>query len=100
MQTSPSNLAEQALAHYNDLLTDGELVASSRKALDEGLEQGNLIFGGRRLCPYLRPHFITEEEWKRVSSVCEIVFRALQKVKDAAVDDDALLDELGITEIE
>ncbi|HEY2866324.1 MAG TPA: hypothetical protein VGJ02_04475, partial [Pyrinomonadaceae bacterium] len=30
----------------------------------------------------------------------ETIFRALQKVKDAAVNDDRLLDELGITDIE
>ena len=50
--------------------------------------------------PYLRPHFITQEDWDRVSAIGETVFGALQKVKDAAVDDDSLLDELGITEIE
>jgi hypothetical protein len=59
-----------------------------------------LIFGGRRLTPYLRPHFVTETDWLRVVSICEIVWSALQKVKDAAVGNDEILDELGITEIE
>jgi uncharacterized circularly permuted ATP-grasp superfamily protein len=68
--------------------------------LDEGLERARLIFGGRRLSPYLRPHFVTESDWARVTRICETVWSAIQKVKDAAVENDALLDELGLTEKE
>jgi hypothetical protein len=68
--------------------------------LDEGLERSRLIFGGRRLSPYLRPHFVTEADWARVTRICETVWGAIQKVKDAAVEDRALMDELGLTEIE
>ena len=68
--------------------------------LDEGLERARLIFGGRRLSPYLRPHFVTETDWARVTRVCETVWGAIQKVKDAAIEDSSLLDELGLTEIE
>jgi hypothetical protein len=94
------NLLEKAVAYYHELLEDPEISVSSREALDDGLGASKLIFGGRRLTPYLRPHFITQDDWDRVSAIGETVFSALQKVKDAAVDDDALLDELGITEIE
>jgi hypothetical protein len=68
--------------------------------LDEGLERSRLIFGGRRLSPYLRPHFVTEADWARVTRICETVWGAIQKVKDAAIEDRALMDELGLTEIE
>jgi hypothetical protein len=82
------------------LLGEDELAESSRRMLHEGLERAKLIFGGRPLSPYLRPHFVTEEDFARVSRVCETVWSAIQKVKDAAVKDPALLDELGLTEIE
>jgi uncharacterized circularly permuted ATP-grasp superfamily protein len=59
-----------------------------------------LIFGGRRLSPYLRPHFVTKDDWTRVTAICETIWNALQKVKDAAVESEELLDELGITAIE
>jgi hypothetical protein len=36
----------------------------------------------------------------RVRAICETVWSALQKVKDAAVGNEELLDELGVTEIE
>lgn len=93
-------MLKKAVADYHKLLEDPELAESSRKALDEGLERARLIFGGRRLSPYLRPHFVAESDWIRVEQICETVWSALQKVKDAAVDNDEILDELGITEIE
>ena len=93
-------MLHQAVSHYHELLTEGDLAESSRRMLDEGLERARLIFGGRRLSPYLRPHFVTEQDWARVTGVCETVWRAIQKVKDAAVEDSALVDELGLTETE
>jgi hypothetical protein len=93
-------MLEEAVEHYHELLADNDLAEASRKMLDEGLERAKLIFGGRRLSPYLRPHFVTETDFARIQSVCEIVWSAIQKVKDAAVGNDELLDELGITEIE
>src|SRR6266446_5786478 len=93
-------MLSEAVLHYHDLLADRELAQSSLTMLDEGLERARLIFGGRRLSPYLRPHFVTEEDFARVCQVCEIVWGAIEKVKDAAVTDLSLLDELGLTEIE
>jgi uncharacterized circularly permuted ATP-grasp superfamily protein len=93
-------MLHDAVAYYHELLQDSELAESSRAMLDEGLERAKLIFGGRRLSPYLRPHFVTERDWARVTRICETVWGAIQKVKDAAVEDDALLAELGLTEIE
>jgi hypothetical protein len=93
-------MLEEAVARYHELLGEDDLAESSRRILDEGLERARLIFGGRPLSPYLRPHFVTEEDFARVSSVCEMVWGAIQKVKDAAVEDPLLLDELGLTEME
>ncbi len=93
-------MLKEAVAHYHELLEDFDLAESSRLALDEGLEGARLIFGGRRLTPYLRPHFVTETDWQRVVSICETIWSALQKVKDAAVGSEEILNELGITEIE
>lgn len=93
-------MLQEAVEFYHQLLEQPEIAESSRRMLDEGLERARLIFGGRRLSPYLRPHFVTEEDFARITSICETVWGAIQKVKDAAVDDDSMLDELGITEIE
>jgi hypothetical protein len=68
--------------------------------LDEGLERSKLIFGGRRLSPYLRPHFVSEQDFARITRICETVWSAIEKVKDAAIEDDSIVDDLGVTEIE
>lgn len=93
-------MLHDAVSRYHDLLRDDDLAESSRALLDEGLEQSKLIFGGRRLSPYLRPHFVTEQDFARVVRVCETVWSAIQKVKDAAIDDDSIVTDLGVTEIE
>ena len=93
-------MLSEAVALYHKLLTDEELARTSLTLLDEGLERAKLMFGGRRLSPYLRPHFVSEEDFARIQHICETVWGAIEKVKDAAVNDESLLDELGLTEIE
>jgi hypothetical protein len=93
-------MLHDAVSRYHDLLRDHTLAEASRLMLDEGLESSRLIFGGRRLSPYLRPHFVAEDDFARIRSACETVWSAIQKVKDAAIADDSIIDELGLTEIE
>lgn len=93
-------MIRDAIRHYHDLLNDGQLAQDSLALLDQGLERARLIFGGRRLSPYLRPHFVGEEDFANVVRVCETVWGAIEKVKDAAVANPAIVDELGLTEIE
>ena len=93
-------MLHDAVSRYHELLRDESLAESSRVMLDEGLEKAKLIFGGRRLSPYLRPHFVTEDDFARITTVCETVWSAIQKVKDAAIADDSIIQDLGITETE
>lgn len=93
-------MLKEAVEYYNLLLEDFDLAERSRLTLDEGLEDAKLIFGGRRLTPYLRPHFVTESDWSMVTENCELIWNTLQKVKDAAVKSEELLEELGIKGIE
>lgn len=98
--TPAQSMLKQAVSHYHHLLEDAGIAEASRAMLDEGLERARLIFGGRRLSPYLRPHFVTEEDFARVCTICETVWSAIQKVKDAAIEDASIIDDLGLTEIE
>ena len=90
----------EAVSRYHQLLSDPKLAESSRALLDEGLERAKLIFGGRRLSPYLRPHFVSTEDFDRIRLICETVWSAIQKVKDAAIHDSTIVTELGLTQIE
>src|SRR5712664_4202220 len=93
-------MLHDAVTRYHELLRDNELAESSRALLDEGLEQAKLIFGGRRLSPYLRPHFVAEDDFAMSRFACETVWAAIQKVKDAAIADDSIVVDLGVTQIE
>ncbi|MGI8810954.1 MAG: hypothetical protein ACR2IH_00305 [Pyrinomonadaceae bacterium] len=93
-------MLEQAVEYYHELLNDPELAEASRKMLDDSLDHSKLVFGGRRLSPYLRPHFVTAYDWAMVRTTSETIWGALQKVKDAVVVDDELLTELGVTAVE
>src|SRR5215467_4534355 len=93
-------MLDEAVNHYHELLNDRELAQESLVWLDEGLERAKLIFGGRRLSPYLRPHFVAADDFAQVVRVCETVWNAIEKVKDAAVREESLLTELGLTEVE
>jgi hypothetical protein len=93
-------MLKQAVSHYHNLLKESNLAEESRVMLDEGLERSRLIFGGRRLSPYLRPHFVTEQDFARICQICETVWSAIQKVKDAAIEDSTIISDLGLTPIE
>src|SRR6266403_615460 len=67
-------MLNEAVTLYHHLLSDKELAQSSLTLLEEGLAG--------------------------VTRVCETIWNAIEKVKDAAVLDTSLLDELGLTEIE
>ncbi|PWT88583.1 MAG: hypothetical protein C5B55_12875 [Blastocatellia bacterium] len=90
----------EAVARYHDLLQNETLAETSRAMLAEGLERAKLIFGGRPLSPYLRPHFVSESDFTRIKTICETVWSAIQKVKDAAIVDDSIINDLGLTEVE
>src|SRR5918996_5570740 len=89
----------EAVARYHDLLANHDLAEASRAMLDEGLETAKLIFGGRRLSPYLRPHFVSETDFARICRICETVWSAIQKVKDAAGAPRKGLSHLGMARL-
>ena len=87
----------EAVVRYHDLLADQKLADDSLAVLDQGLEHAKLIFGGRRLSPYLRPHFVAESDFTKIIGVCQTVWSAIQKVKDAAIEDSKIVTFLGLT---
>lgn len=93
-------MLDDAVSRYHDLLRDESLAEASRSMLDQGLEESKLIFGGRPLSPYLRPHFVSEDDFARIRGICETVWSAIEKVKNAAIVDDSIVVDLGVTEVE
>ena len=86
---------------YNSLVeANPGLLAESVDYLVRRFSEVKLVFGGRTLSPYLRPHLVSSADWARIVSPCEAVWSAVEKVGRAASQDPGMMDELGVTEIE
>src|SRR5215471_10814662 len=92
-------MTSQAAQDYNSLLdSQPTLLEDSRNFLERRLNEVRFVFGGRMLSPYLRPHFVTREEWKQIKSTCETVWGAIEKVGRAAPTDRLMIEQIGLTE--
>ena len=92
-------MANQAVTDYNELIERNPgLLEESREFLVKRFEEVRFVFGGRILSPYLRPHFVTREEWAKIKSACELVWGAIEKVGRNAPTDALMLEQLGLTE--
>jgi hypothetical protein len=60
----------------------------------------HLTFGGRLLCPFLRPFFLDPADEGRIRRAAEALWRLGEQLADAAADDAALMSELGLSEAE
>lgn len=90
----------RAVERYHDILASGDTAARSAAHMREQFEAANLVFGGRPLSPYLRPHFVASADWDRIRAVCETMWSCVQKVGKAAPGNREILDELGLTAAE
>jgi hypothetical protein len=92
-------MAGAAVDHYNELIESrSDLLDESRSFLLERFEEVRLVFGGRTLSPYLRPHFVTRDEWTRIAESCQLVWSAIEKVGRIAPGNRVMLEQLGLTE--
>jgi hypothetical protein len=89
----------KAVDDYNSLIErDPSLLEQSRDYMEGKLKEMRFVFGGRMLSPYLRPHFVTRDEWKRIKDGCDTVWGAIEKVGQVAPADPLMLDQIGLTE--
>lgn len=76
-------ITDRAVEDYHRLVRDERgLVEEMVATWAERMQAAKLTFGGRLLCPYLRPHFISPAEHERVRLVCRGIFRAIEKAED------------------
>src|SRR5205085_10973992 len=88
-----------AVQEYNALLErQPQLLDESHDFIEARLNGVRLVFGGRLLTPYLRPHFVTRDEWRRIAGACEAVWGAIEKVGRSAPADPLMLEQIGLTE--
>jgi uncharacterized circularly permuted ATP-grasp superfamily protein len=76
------SITERAIADYEKLLRDEKALAQElQERFYERMRQARLTFGGRVLCPFLRPQFVSPDVYEQVRAVCRGIFRAIEKVE-------------------
>ena len=64
------------------------------------MRAARLTFGGRLLCPFLRPFFLTLAEEARIAHAAETLWRLGERVARVALERPALMDDLGLSDAE
>ena len=64
------------------------------------MHERRLTFGGRLLCPFLRPFFLAPGDEDRVKHAAETLWRLGERVADAAREQPHLLQDLGLSDAE
>lgn len=75
-------VTSRAVDYYHKLLRDEkELRQELEELFFERMRHARLTFGGRVLCPFLRPNFVSPALYEQVRSVCRLIFGAVEKVE-------------------
>jgi hypothetical protein len=69
-------------------------------ALAERMRERRLTFGGRLLCPFLRPFFLTKDDERRVTRATSALWRLGEQLARHVAADRARLEALGLSEAE
>jgi hypothetical protein len=89
----------RAVEDYDRLLRDEKAHVQQLQAdLADRLRAAKLTFGGRLLCPFLRPNFVSPEAYERIREVCRLIFQAVEKVERELGE--ALWDRVDLTPAE
>jgi uncharacterized circularly permuted ATP-grasp superfamily protein len=90
-------MSAASVAAYHDLLADAALAEATAEALDRRLRGAGLFFGERPLCGVLRPRFLTVAQYRELARASALVAGALEAVRQAAMADEALRAQFGLT---
>jgi hypothetical protein len=84
---------------WNAAVRDGE-AAGGCTELAARMRERHLTFGGRLLCPFMRPFFLSPADEQRVADAAGLLWTLGERIAGAALDDPVLLDELGLSDAE
>jgi hypothetical protein len=86
----------RAVDHYHALLRDDRgLREEIESRFLERMRAASLTFGGRVLCPFPRPNFVSPAAYEEIRGVCRGIFRAIEKAEAALGEQ--LWDRVGLT---
>src|SRR6266550_9174770 len=88
---------DDAVARYNRLLESGPYRDLAwAEALHEKMESSGLSFGGRLICPFLRPHFITRRQYDSLVKTGETLICAVDRMQQMVMQNPAMLAQLEL----
>jgi len=96
----------QPESHWHALVREaaaqdtGVFAGATCEGLAELMRKQRLTFGGRLLCPFLRPFFVAPSDEARVTRAAEALWRLGEQIARAAVEDRRLLTAVGLCDAE
>ncbi len=82
---------DEAVSRYQKILeTEPYKDLSWAEALNERMQAEHLTQGGRLVCPFLRPNFISRRQYDTLVRAAEALFSAIDRVKQMALAEPAL----------
>src|SRR5215471_16562022 len=88
---------DEAIARYHKILeTDWRRDLSWVAELQGQMEAEKLSFGGRLICPFLRPHFITRRQYDSLVKTGEILISAVDRLQQMVLENPSMLTQLEL----
>jgi hypothetical protein len=88
---------DDAVARYNKLLETGPFRDLSwAETLHQKMEEGKLSAGGRLICPFLRPNFITRRQYEHLVKTGEALIGAIDRMEQMVLTNPSLLARLEL----
>ncbi len=84
----------------NRILSDPAIGPELFEELLAAQRQLGLLHGDRPTCPFLRPHILTRSQYAAIAQAAETIAGAFEKVVARALNDEALLQKLSLTDSE
>jgi hypothetical protein len=88
---------DEAIARYHRILeSNPDRTRAWAAELQTQMEAEQLSFGGRLICPFLRPHFITRRQYDSLVKTGETLISAVDRMQQMVLQDPALLSQLEL----
>src|SRR5579863_5105497 len=88
---------DDAVARYNKLLESGPYHDLAwAEALHHRMESAKLSAGGRLICPFLRPNFISRRQYESLVRTGEALIGAIDRMEQMVLANPALLARLEL----
>jgi hypothetical protein len=88
---------DEAVVKYNKLLETGPYKDLEwAEALQQRMESGNLSAGGRLICPFLRPNFLSRRQYENLVKTGESLIGAIDRIQEMVMESPALQTRLDL----